>query len=40
MPPYKASKATFRRRKVKDVAIFTEHIDFLNTWNGLNVQLL
>ena len=31
---------TFRRAKVEDVAVLTEHVDLLNTGDGLDVELL
>ena len=31
---------TFRRAKVEDVAILAEHVDLLDTGDGLDVELL
>lgn len=34
------TRLTFGRREVQDIAILPEHVDLLNSRNGLDVQLL
>lgn len=34
------TRLTFGCREVQDIAVLPEHVDFLNTRNGLDVQLL
>ena len=34
------TQRTFRRAKVEDVAVLAEHVDLLDTGDGLDVELL